>query len=77
MLEVMLRERGGRLPDGRDASWGLRHGELEFAWLKPLTDEAVSRRKQGLPDEDLTKHLRNRTFPRPDTQVHAGTLLVP
>ncbi len=74
ILEVILQERGGRLPDGRDAPWSLRHGEIEFAWLKPLMDEAVRRRKQGLPDEDLTQHLRNRTFPRPDTQVGAGTL---
>jgi hypothetical protein len=77
ILEVILQERGNRLPDGKDAPWGLRHGEIELARLKPLMEEAVARRRQGLPDIDLTDHLRNSVLPIPETQVHHTQLSMP
>jgi hypothetical protein len=77
ILEVILQERGNRLPDGKDAPWGLRHGEIELARLKPLMEEAVARRRQGLPDIDLTDHLRNSVLPIPETQVHHTRLSMP
>jgi hypothetical protein len=57
VLEVILQERGRRLPDDRGAPWGLRHGRIDLGRLRPLMDEAVGRRRRGLPDEDLTRHL--------------------
>ena len=74
---MILQERGNRLPDGKDAPWGLRHGEIELARLKPLMEEAVARRRQGLPDIDLTDHLRNSVLPIPETQVHHTQLSMP
>lgn len=75
VLEVILQERGRRLRDGNEAPWGLRHGRVELERLKPLMDEAVRRRKQGLPDEDLTRHLLDGTFPAPALQEQARVLV--
>jgi hypothetical protein len=60
VLEVILQERGRQLPDGAGAPWGLRHGQLDLQLLRPLMDEAIWRRKHGLPDEDMTARLSSR-----------------
>ncbi len=75
VLEVILQERGRRLPDGSGAPWGLRHGRIELDRLRPLMDEAVRRRRQGLSDEDLTQHLLERTVPAPATRVRPDVLI--
>jgi hypothetical protein len=67
ILEVILQERGRRLPDGRDAPWGLRHSQLDLQLLRPLMDEAIRRRQHGLPDEDMTPRLSRLTSVPPAT----------
>jgi hypothetical protein len=75
VLEVILQERGRRLPDGSDAPWGLRHGQVDLRLLRPLMDEAIRRRRHGLPDGDLTRHLCGGTCSTPIARMATGELL--